>query len=370
EPTVDSGQINGVLRPLVDDLLKCWTTGFWLSRTPRFPDGRRIRIALTMIISDLPAARRLAGVGSHSSTRFCTECDQPIQDRNNLDLTKYKRFNRVEHNEMAEAWRNASDTQERKRLFETHHVRWTELQRLPYWDTTTMIAIDAMHGFYLIILQHHIRDLWGMNIMLEEDPDVCSILSSSGPRPEEIVDAIHCISSNNVTEGNPRTSPVLAEVRNDIKRRVLPPYMGRTTQHPGETRWGKLTADEWKNLCIVHLPFTLVRLWGGYNNSSSGAERHRFEMLQNYLCLIDAILLGTSDAITAEVVEEYEARFREYLSGLLAMYPDTQITPYQHLMLHFGDQLRRWGPSRHWRCFAFERYNGLLQRLNTNKKFG
>lgn len=93
-------------------------------------------------------------------------------------------------------------------------------------------------------------------------------------------------------------------------------------------------------------------------------------MLENFMHLIDAVNLATAKTITAESIALYETAMQTYLRGLLKLYPATTITPYQHMSLHFGTLLRRWGPCHAWRCFAFERYNGMLQQLNTSNKFG
>ncbi|KAK0207180.1 hypothetical protein IW262DRAFT_669213 [Armillaria fumosa] len=61
---------------------------------------------------------------------------------------------------------------------------------------------------------------------------------------------------------------------------------------------------------------------------------------------------------------------RAYLQKLLELYPGSGISPYQHLSLHFGELLRSFGPNHAWRCWAFERYNGIIQKINTNNIFG
>lgn len=164
-------------------------------------------------------------------------------------------------------------------------------------------------------------------------------------------------------------SQVLAEVRRDMSRRNIPGDVGRTTSRPGEVKWGKLTADEWKNLCVIHLPFTLTRLWGEFRYSKNAEEQRKYKMLQNYLHLVEAVSLATQDRLTEDSIQRYECTMQTYLKGVLDLYMGAHILPYQHLALHFGEHLRRWGPTRSWRCFAFERYNGMLQKTNTNRKF-
>ena len=93
-------------------------------------------------------------------------------------------------------------------------------------------------------------------------------------------------------------------------------------------------------------------------------------MLDNYLDLVKAVELATRYTQTEANIADYEHHMERYLRTLLELYPQIDIQPYQHLALHFGEHLRRFGPTHSWRCFPFERYNGILQRIPTNLKFG
>jgi hypothetical protein len=150
-----------------------------------------------------------------------------------------------------------------------------------------------------------------------------------------------------------------------MQRIVLPSWVPRAPSHPGEKKWGKLGADQWRSFCLVNLPITLIRLWG-----SLDVESREHKMLVNFLHLISAIKLATMRKMTKERIAQYERHMHQYLTSLLELYPETSITPYQHLSLHFGDLLERFGPTHAWRCFAFERYNYLMQNIPTNSKFG
>lgn len=163
---------------------------------------------------------------------------------------------------------------------------------------------------------------------------------------------------------------ILAEVRNDMERRSMPDYIGRAPTRPGDAGGRKFTADQWKSFCILHLPYTLTRLWGPYRHSTDAAEQHKYQALKNFLHLVSAVKLATAKVVTLDMIARYEEEYTTYLRGLLQLYPGTRIESYQHLMMHFGTFLKRWGPTQAWRCFAFERYNGLLQKIPTNRKFG
>ncbi|KJA24126.1 hypothetical protein HYPSUDRAFT_96223, partial [Hypholoma sublateritium FD-334 SS-4] len=158
---------------------------------------------------------------------------------------------------------------------------------------------------------------------------------------------------------------VLRAIRDDMKQLGLPSYALRAPKHPGEVKWGNFKADEWKAFCTVNLPITLTRLWG----SKPETDRHR-QMLTNYLELITAVKLANSRAITEDKILLFDKHMQAYLHGIRELYPFSDISPYQHLTLHFADQLRRFGPTHSWRCYAFERYNGILQQIPTNDTIG
>lgn len=153
----------------------------------------------------------------------------------------------------------------------------------------------------------------------------------------------------------------LGEIRNDMKRQTKPSWITSSPPHPGEKKWGKFSADQWRSFCLYNLPVTLIRLWGDFPPDSK--ER---QQLDNYMHLVSAIKLATMRTMTPARVEQYEYHMHAYLTTLLDLYPRTQITPYQHMSLHFGRQLREFGPTHAWRCFAFERYNYVLQNAPTN----
>lgn len=146
---------------------------------------------------------------------------------------------------------------------------------------------------------------------------------------------------------------------------MLPSWAPRGPAHPGETKWGKLHADQWQSLCTIYLPVTLTRLWG-----NKLIHSREYRMLQNFFHLVTALKLGSTRTTSHRRIEEYEDHMREYLKTLLNLFPGTAVTPYQHMALHVGQQLRRFGPTHAWRCYAFERFNHIFQKIETNKIYG
>lgn len=71
EANVD--QVHGYMRVLVNELLRLWEEGV-IIKTPKYPQGRLVRVALVAVVCDKPAAHKLGGFGAHSHHLFCTKC--------------------------------------------------------------------------------------------------------------------------------------------------------------------------------------------------------------------------------------------------------------------------------------------------------
>jgi len=134
----------------------------------------------------------------------------------------------------------------------------------------------------------------------------------------------------NTTKSKSKHAPVLgrdllSEVRQDMERIQLPTWVSRTPNHPGESDWGKFTADNWRSFCLINLPITLTRLWGG-----KPRESREYRMLDNYMHLITAIKLATSRNITAGHISAYQAHMHAYLKSLLILYNNTSCTSFRY----------------------------------------
>jgi Transposase family tnp2 len=166
EPSME--QINHFLSPLVDDLLDSYINGVHYTRTWKYPNGRNTRSALALIICDLPAARQAMGFTGHQSANFCSYCKLQFKDINNLDQATWEPRSCTEHRKLAFEWRDARSEKERVDITKTHGVRYSEFLRLPYFDPIMSVCVDPMHAFFLRILSHHCRDIWGMDINIED----------------------------------------------------------------------------------------------------------------------------------------------------------------------------------------------------------
>jgi hypothetical protein len=192
-------QINYLLEPLVSDLLKFWTTGFFYSHTPSHPQGRWVRCALVPLVCDLPAARQMSGFAHHRATQFCSFCFQTRDQINDLDCADWRPREPEQHRRMAYEWLNAQTKRERDYLYAKNGVRWSELLRLPYWNPIHFTVIDSMHAFFLRLLSRHCRDIWGMDVTLSDGDGPTFAPKKQGPTEDEMKEAYRILQEGTAT---------------------------------------------------------------------------------------------------------------------------------------------------------------------------
>lgn len=216
EPSLE--QINHVLRPLVDDLLRFWEPGVFMKHTAHHSKGRLCRAALIPLVCDLPAARQMSGFASHSSTHFCSFCKLHFHEIDNLEAKSWPIRTWKEHQESAISWRDAETSARRSKLSRQNGIRWSELLRLPYWDPTTFVVLDCMHSLLLGDLRRHCREVWGMDFRLEDDdlrvkPDGKSFAVTE----DELRNGEHILKHGSNKEVSVLSYNVLRKLCSDIK---------------------------------------------------------------------------------------------------------------------------------------------------------
>ena len=157
---------------------------------------------------------------------------------------------------------------------------------------------------------------------------------------------------------------MLGEIWSDMEKTYLPSSVTPLPKNVGSAQAGSLGADEWRTFCLVHLPITLIRHWGG------DMPLREVQMLENFMDLVTAVKLASMRTTCATRIQSYESHMQRYLSKLLVLYPGATITPNHHLSLHLPEILDRFGPSHAFRAFIFERGNLILQQTPTNNKMG
>ena len=158
--------LNHYLRPLVDMLLEFWHTGIRFSRTCACYYGRVVRCALICVVSDLPAARKISGFASIHHTQMCAMCHCTRQQRDVLNdsfATLAARRTNEEIRTSAQDYLDAVDEKARNEAVHNSGIWWSELLRLPYFDASRFVVVDAMHNLFLGLVQEHF-DILGIQL--------------------------------------------------------------------------------------------------------------------------------------------------------------------------------------------------------------
>ena len=157
----------------------------------------------------------------------------------------------------------------------------------------------------------------------------------------------------------------LQEIWADMEKTTLPSWCTPAPPRISDKGQGKISADGWRVFCTVHLIVTLGRLWG-----SLPPDSRENKLFLNFCDLIMATKIATGRSITVACAEEFQDCMLRYLGGLDKLFPMYQLIPYHHISIHLRELLCRFGPTTTWRCWVFERYNHMLQNIETNGRFG
>lgn len=162
---------------------------------------------------------------------------------------------------------------------------------------------------------------------------------------------------------------LLREVRRDIARTMIPDWFKSAPNNLGDPNQGKLSAKEWRSTFTVSFLITLIRMWGAQYNCEKPRTGEE-EVLDNFIHLVIAVRLGTQGTMTEWIIKLYDHHMRQYLEGYRLLYPKESFLPYHHLSLHFSEFLQLAGPWEGHGAGPCETYNGMCQKIKTNKTFG
>ncbi|RXW11977.1 hypothetical protein EST38_g13878 [Candolleomyces aberdarensis] len=149
----------------------------------------------------------------------------------------------------------------------------------------------------------------------------------------------------------------------DMDRIRLPSWITPAPYDWGTVRRGKLSADNWRIICCIHLPITLIRFFG----FSEGRTK---DLLDNFMDLVSAVRLATMRRSSPVQIAEYNRHIIKYTKGTLKLFPEYSVLPSHHAALHIGDMLQQFGPKHAHDSPHYKRYIHFFHHMNTNHKIG
>jgi len=314
---VKKHRINHFLAPIVTELLDLWD-GYDLPISSKFPNGKKIRVAVICCSNDIPAARKLCG--HISAIAACHRCHKRANSDDGGDKSNYGGFEDMEswfrmrdpdeHRKNALDWLHCRTENERKRHVSTTLARWSEMLRLPYHDPIKHLIVDPMHCLFLGIAQWIVKRLWIDNSKI--------------------------------------TSQQLEKMEKMASQIKLPSDLGRI---PNKIATGEgfsgFTADQWKSFILI---FATPLTW----NILKDDDR---QILADF---VRACFLLVSRIIDNDALNEAHSRLLSVALLIKKNYGPNMITQNIHLSLYLAECCRDYGPLYSFWCYSFERMNGIL----------
>ena len=316
-PTEPKYTINSFLRPLVDELLEFWS-GVSLNIQHQ---SIVVRCALICVACDLPAVRKVCGFLSHSANLGCNRCYKVfpggVGDKN------YSGFNRnawktrtvKEHRKDVDKILKAKSVTEKKELETRFGCRYSELLRLPYFDPVRMSIIDPMHCLYLGITKRVLK-YWIEHSVLQKE--------------------------------------VFQDVEKNIENLIFPNTVGRIPKKIFNS-YASFTADQFKNWSNL---FSLPSLRNVLMNDHWECWKH-FVIASRILC---------QQRLSKTNINLADALLLQFCRRMERLYKESSITPNMHMACHLKECIEDFGPLQSFWLFPFERYNGLIENMPSNKK--
>lgn len=94
---------------------------------------------------------------------------------------------------------------------------------------------------------------------------------------------------------------MLPEVWHDMNKTVLLTWLSAGPWEVGTAACGKLSADQWRTTCTVHLVIILGRLWGTKTHNDCF-----YQMYSNFMDLVSPVKLATYRSMTSSRSAQYK----------------------------------------------------------------
>ncbi|KAE9386142.1 hypothetical protein BT96DRAFT_960642 [Gymnopus androsaceus JB14] len=241
-------QVQRYLRVLINELLRLWTDGVVI-KTPKFPQGHLVRVALVAVVCDKPAAHKLGGFASHSHTNFCTLCWISQADKatpKSFERDGFRPRTNEEQRKLQCEYLECSNKTARDDFVKKNATRWSELFCLPYFNVCEMIVVDPMHNLFLGVVKTHFYHIWVQLNVLRKTKELRSL---------------HGILGN----------------------LELPSKLGCLPALIGEPAGGSLTADQWLVFSTIVAPLTVMSFFQIYPANSQSHSPQIPQLWSDYM---------------------------------------------------------------------------------------
>jgi hypothetical protein len=335
---------------------------------------------------------------------MCSYCLLKKSEIKNINPETWPKRTLEEHRRWAKKSHEAASIAEKKDILTDHGVRYSVMLDLPYWNILKYHVVDSMHNLLLGLLKWHCQRFWLMSDVADdedpksvseaelqrlvadaaiapqarppsppaEDPEIgfLDMLFGTATDPSDADFVPFAGDDESGEKWVPPTSgqiifdrTVVAQINSTLKRIRIPTWIKRAIPVLGKASFGRLKADEWRNLFTIQLPLILPIIW---NDSLSSSD----SLLHNFAHLVSLVNLGLKRKMNATRVEKYRYHIHQYIQSCLFLFPDVKLAPNHHMAFHFADCLDLLGPSRAWWSFSMERLMAHVLKSSHNNRLG
>lgn len=322
-PSMDSEpkHLNEFLEPSVKELQLLWKGVRLKSSFSSFP--LTFRAAVLAISADIPATRKICGFKSHSAHKGCSRCKKEFpggfgekKDYSGFDRERWPKRTTKEHVRIAEKMQQSKTIKNKKELGKKHGIsHWSALLKLEYFDVVRFCTVDPMHNLFLGTAKYVFKYWDSIGVLgrqqmkiLEKRIEQMDVASDMGRLPKKI-----------------------------------------------STNYGSFTAMQWKNWTLIYSIFALK----GVIEDEHFRCWQTFTLACKHLCKpsISEVDLKRADLLLLKFCRQFES-----------LYGKDAVTPNMHLHCHLKEIIEDHGPVYSFWCFSFERYNGIMGSVTTNKR--
>ena len=317
-PKEPDHDINTFLNPFVEELNMFW------KGVEMYDGGHKtlIRCALLCVACDLPAGRKVCGFLGHAAHYGCSRCKKKFTG--SIGSMDYSGFDRATwpnrcgklHQQVGLRMRNFQTIRERDSEESKQGLRYSPLLKLPYFDAPRMLIVDPMHNLFLGSAKYVLQSIW--------------------------------------IERNFITNQDFNKIQDWVDKIMVPTGIGRIP-YKINSGFSCFTADQWKNWTLY---YSLLVLHDVLDTEHLECWRH-FVLACRLLC---RKILTTRDLQLADALIMQFCKRTEQLYGKEA------ITPNMHMHAHLRSCIEDYGPIHSFWLYAFERYNGLFEKIPNNNR--
>ena len=310
--------INSFLLPFIRDLNKLYQGVTFQNPSSRL-GFTTIRATLGCVACDLPATRKLCGFANFNGNFGCSKCmkkfvtptfgSKPVYA--GFDFKNWRPRDIITHKSIIANYSGARTMSDHKKIFHDSGVRFSELLNVPHFDVVRCHVIDPMHNIFLGLAKHAIHTWKEKGILTTQH--FCQI--------QEKVDLI-----------------------------TPPAQVGRIPRKI-ESGFASFTADEWKNWILFYSSYALY----------SVIDTPHFDC---WSLLVDTCTLLCQPIVSQSHIDQAHVLLVEFCELFQTLYGAEYCTPNMHMSLHLKECMLDFGPLPAFWCFAFERYNGVLEAIS------